>query len=126
MLQLRLNKGNAKQNTSEHDLELQSLPAFERAKKKLELYDITKDKKYLLTPEESDAILQKVKEKKEDELPTNIPRVKPNGSFELDVDNLERYLRDKIVGQDDAIKMLTNGIYQQAKAGNQNLVHIYS
>jgi ATPases with chaperone activity, ATP-binding subunit len=121
---------------SEYDLEhLQSLPPYERAKKKLQLFGLTKDRRYLLTPEESDALLQKAREKRIAEemslnrpinnssnQPTNthVSRLTSHVSRELDIDDLERYLKEKIVGQDDAIKMLTDGIYQQAKAGSRN------
>jgi ATP-dependent Clp protease ATP-binding subunit ClpA len=115
---IRLNRDKAKQNTPAYDLDLESLPAFERAKKKLELYDLTKDEKYLLTPEESNAFLQRIKESKE---PIVNPPKYSDGSVELDVDDLEEYLKSKIVGQDNAIRLLTDGIYQQAKAGNNNL-----
>jgi ATP-dependent Clp protease ATP-binding subunit ClpA len=118
------NKPKAK---NEYDLEyLQSLPPYERAKKKLQLFGLTKDKRYLLTPEESDAILQKAREKRmASGQPHNVPRPTFNVSRpttrELDIDDLERYLKSKVIGQDDAIKMLTDGIYQQAKAKSQNL-----
>jgi len=116
---------------SEYDLEhLQSLPPYERAKKKLQLFGLTKDRRYLLTPEESDALLQKAREKRiAEEMSLNRPnqpknthvsRLTSHVSRELDIDDLEKYLKEKIVGQDDAIKMLTDGIYQQAKAGSRN------
>jgi len=120
---------------NEYDLKhLQSLPPYERAKKKLQLFGLTKDKRYLLTPEESDALLQKAREKRMAEEmslnrpvnnPSSVPRSTSNvqrpTTRELDVDNLEKYLKSKIVGQDNAIKMLTDAIYQQAKAKNRNL-----
>ncbi|MBX0312880.1 MAG: AAA family ATPase [Sulfurihydrogenibium sp.] len=108
-----------KQNTPAYYIDLQSLPPFERAKKKLELYHLTKDDRYLLTPEESDAILQKVRERNSEDKQN--PYKLPDGSVELDIDDLEEYLKDRIIGQDNAIKLLTDGIYQQAKAGNRNL-----
>jgi ATPases with chaperone activity, ATP-binding subunit len=118
---------------SEYDLEhLQSLPPYERAKKKLQLFGLTKDRRYLLTPEESDALLQKAREKRMAEeislnrsvnnpSPTHLLTYTPSKKLELDIDDLERYLKSKVIGQDDAIKMLTDGIYQQAKAKSQNL-----
>ena len=117
---------------NEYDLEyLQSLPPYERAKKKLTLLGLTKDKRYLLTPEESDAILQKAREKRmAEEMSLNRHINNPSNhsstysrskNLELDIDDLERYLKSKVIGQDDAIKMLTDGIYQQAKAKSQNL-----
>jgi len=115
---------------NEYDLEyLQSLPPYERAKKKLNLFSLTKDKRYLLTPEESDAILQKARERRmAEELSLNRPNVsRPTFNVgrpktrELDIDDLERYLKSKVIGQDYAIKMLTDAIYQQAKAKSQNL-----
>ncbi|WP_299229308.1 AAA family ATPase [Sulfurihydrogenibium sp.] len=104
---------------------------YERALEKLELFNATGDKRYFLTPEEYNAILQKVRERRIKEgislnQPTNTPSPVPRSTsnvqrLELDVDDLEKYLKEKIVGQDDAIKMLTDGIYQQAKAGSRNL-----
>jgi len=110
-----------------HPEYLKSLPPYERAKRKMELYSATKDKKYLLTPEESDAILQKAREKRMakgqqnniTKQPNNAPRP-TSKTRELDVDYLAIHLKGKIIGQDDAIKMLTDGIYQQAKAKSQN------
>jgi hypothetical protein len=112
-------------------IKYKSESAYRRAIKKLQLFNATGDRRYLLTPEESDAILQKARERRMAagislNQPTNTP---PNVSrstshvsrLELDVDDLERYLKEKIVGQDDAIGMLTDAIYQQAKAKNRNL-----
>jgi ATPases with chaperone activity, ATP-binding subunit len=112
-----------------YDLDhLQSLPPYERAKKKLELLGLTKDKRYVLTPEESDALLQKARERRMAEEmslrpSSNISPTASNSSpithhTSLDIDDLEKYLREKIVGQDDAIKMLTDAIYQQAKVSS--------
>jgi ATP-dependent Clp protease ATP-binding subunit ClpA len=108
---------------------------YRRALKKLQLFKQTGDRRYLLTPEESNAILQKAKErrmsagitlnqeanthhvsKQNDKMQNVYVRTR-----ELDVDDLEMYLKEKIVGQDDAIKMLTDAIYQQAKAKSRNL-----
>jgi hypothetical protein len=100
---------------------------YERALEKLQLFSQTGDSRYLLTPEESNAILQKARERRIKEgislnQPSPVPRSTSNVQrLELDVDDLEKYLKEKIVGQDDAIKMLTDGIYQQAKAKSQNL-----
>jgi hypothetical protein len=110
-------------------LKYKSESAYRRAIKKLQLFNATGDRRYLLTPEESDALLQKARERRISagislNRPTNTPNpslITHRTSRELDVDDLERYLKEKIVGQDDAIKMLTDAIYQQAKAKSQNL-----
>jgi ATP-dependent Clp protease ATP-binding subunit ClpA len=118
----------------QHPEYLQSLPPYERAKKKLQLFGLTKDKRYLLTPEESDALLQKARERRMAEemslnrpvnTPSNASRstlgVQRSTTRELDIDDLEKYLKSKVIGQDDAIKMLADAIYQQARAKSQNL-----
>jgi ATP-dependent Clp protease ATP-binding subunit ClpA len=106
---------------------------YERAIKKLQLFSATGDERYFLTPEEYNAILEKVRERRiaagislnqPVNAPSNVSRSTSNvgrsKTLELDVDDLERYLKEKIVGQDDAIKMLIDNIYQQAKAGSRN------
>jgi ATP-dependent Clp protease ATP-binding subunit ClpA len=112
-------------------IKYKSESAYRRAIKKLQLFKETGDRRYLLTPEESDAILQKARERRmAEEVSLNKPKNTPPShpslvtrrtSHELDIDDLERYLKEKIVGQDDAIGMLTDAIYQQAKAKSRNL-----
>ena len=116
-------------------LRMQKDSTYKRAIEKLELFNATGDERYFLTPEEYNAILEKVRERRiaagislnqpsnnlsNQPTNTNVARLTSHVSRELDIDDLERYLKEKIVGQDDAIKMLTDGIYQQAKAGSQN------
>jgi ATP-dependent Clp protease ATP-binding subunit ClpA len=114
-------------------IKYRSESTYRRALKKLKLFNQTGDKRYLLTPEESNAILEKVRERRMAEgislnqpanAPSNVQRptfgVQHSKKLELDVDDLAMYLKEKIVGQDDAIKMLTDAIYQQARAGSRN------
>jgi ATPases with chaperone activity, ATP-binding subunit len=113
-------------------IKYRSESTYRRALKKLQLFKQTGDRKYLLTPEESNAILQKAKERRmsagitlnQDANTHHVSKQNDNmqnvyvRTRELDIDDLEKYLREKIVGQDDAIKMLTDAIYQQAKVSS--------